>query len=196
MTDNASNLEKWRFGNSALRLAPGAFLIIWCDEQPAQGALHAGFKLSKSGEYIAIVDTNGSAIIDSITFGPQTTNITYGRFPDGGTVWKNLNPTPGGQNFVTGVKETQTIKVFSLRQNYPNPFNPETMITYALPESGEVSFRVYDIVGNEVAKLVAGEQTSGEHSVRFSGRNLASGIYFAVLRTSYGMKCIKLQLLK
>jgi spore coat protein CotH len=196
MTDNASNLKKWRFGSASLPLAPGAFVIIWCDEQPTQGALHAGFKLSKSGEYIALVDTNGSSLIDSITFGPQTTNVSYGRYPDAGTTWKQMTPTPGALNYVTAIKDKQIIKEFILKQNFPNPFNPETMIIYSLTESGKVSLKVYDIVGNEVGNLVADIQTSGEHSVRFSGRNLASGVYFAVLRTNYGMKCIKLQLLK
>jgi spore coat protein CotH len=196
MTDNASNLKKWRFGSASLPLAPGAFVVVWCDEQPAQGALHAGFKLSKSGEYIALVDTNGSTIIDSITFGPQNTNITYGRYPDGSTTWRYLYPTPGAPNFVTEVKEKLTVREFSLKQNYPNPFNPETVISYSLANSGSVSLKVYDIVGNEVGNLISGVQTAGEHSVRFSGHNLASGIYFAVLRTNSGMKCIKLQLLK
>ncbi len=196
LTDNASNLKKWRFGSTSLPLAPGAFIVIWCDEQPAQGALHAGFKLSKSGEYIALVDTNGSTIIDSITFGPQTTNISYGRYPDGGTTWKSLSPTPGAANLVTEIKEPIIAKEFSLKQNYPNPFNPETMITYSLTGSGIVTLKVYDIVGNEIGTLVSGLQTAGEHSVRFSGRNLASGVYFAVLKTNEGMKSIKLQLLK
>jgi hypothetical protein len=196
MTDNASSLKKWRFGTAPILMAPGAFVIIWCDEQPAQGALHAGFKLSKSGEYIALVDTNGTSIIDSIIFGPQTTNLSYGRYPDAGTVWKQMTPTPGVLNYLTAVKDKQIVNEFILRQNYPNPFNPKTVINYSLSASSEVSLRVYDIMGNEITRLVSGIQTAGEHSVRFSGCNLASGIYFAVLKTNYGMKCIKLQLLK
>jgi hypothetical protein len=66
---------------------------------------------------------------------------------------------------------------FALFQNYPNPFNPETNITYHLPQDGEVSLKVFDIQGKEVATLVRGRQTAGVHRVRFKANHLPSGIY-------------------
>ena len=72
---------------------------------------------------------------------------------------------------------------FTLMQNYPNPFNPTTTIRYTLPQSAQVSVRVYNILGQEVAQLNNELQTAGVHETVWSGRNtsgqiVASGVYF------------------
>ena len=78
-----------------------AFLLIWCDGQPDQGPLHTGFKLSASGEQIGLYDPTGDAL-DELTFGPQNTDVSYGRTPDGGSTWVYFTtPTPGASNTVT-----------------------------------------------------------------------------------------------
>ncbi|MCL6099457.1 MAG: laminin G [Bacteroidetes bacterium] len=56
---------------------------------------------------------------------------------------------------------------FQLYQNYPNPFNPETVISYRLSAAGNVSLKVYDILGREVATLVHEYQTAGIHNYKF-----------------------------
>ncbi len=76
------------------------------------------------------------------------------------------------------------MKSFSLEQNYPNPFNPSTVISYQLPVIGNVSLRVYDILGSEVATLVNEEQQPGYYEVTFNGSNLAGGMY--IYRLSAG----------
>ena len=68
-------------------------------------------------------------------------------------------------------------KEFKLFQNYPNPFNPSTTIKFGLPEQGFVDLRVYNILGQEVAKLVNKELTAGYHEVNFGYNNITSGIY-------------------
>jgi hypothetical protein len=68
-----------------------------------------------------------------------------------------------------------------LIDNYPNPFNPETTIDFTVPESGNVHLSVVDLLGREVAVLVNESKISGTYSVRFDGRNQASGVYFTVL---------------
>ncbi len=73
---------------------------------------------------------------------------------------------------------------FLLGQNYPNPFNPSTSISYYLPVSGKVALKVYDMLGKEVATLVNGEITPGEHRVQFNAKNLPSGIYFYTIRAN------------
>jgi|GEM_PF-5944715 len=66
---------------------------------------------------------------------------------------------------------------FHLSQNYPNPFNPTTTIKFGLPEQGFVDLRVYNILGQEVARLVNKELAPGYHEVNFGYNNIASGIY-------------------
>jgi len=69
-------------------------------------------------------------------------------------------------------------KTCELNQNYPNPFNPGTAIRYQLSAFSQVSLRVYDVLGREVATLVNEKQNPGSHVVRFDGSRLASGVYF------------------
>jgi photosystem II stability/assembly factor-like uncharacterized protein len=67
---------------------------------------------------------------------------------------------------------------FELAQNYPNPFNPTTSIKFALPKSGFVSLKVYDIAGKEVATLVNEQLTAGTYEHNFNASALSSGVYF------------------
>ena len=63
-------------------------------------------------------------------------------------------------------------------QNYPNPFNPTTNIQFAIPHSGFVTLKVYDILVREVTTLVNEEKHSGTYTVNFDASNLSSGVYF------------------
>lgn len=76
------------------------FLLFWADSAPAQGPRHVNFALSASGEAIVLTDTaaNSYATIDSLSFGPQTKNISRGRTPDGGTMGALATPSPGVSN--------------------------------------------------------------------------------------------------
>jgi hypothetical protein len=67
---------------------------------------------------------------------------------------------------------------YRLYPAFPNPFNPSTTVSYTLPESGDVSVSVYDVLGRPITKLVDGFQTVGFHSILFVPRDLSSSIYF------------------
>ena len=84
---------------------------------------------------------------------------------------------------ITGVQKIteQNPESFNLYQNYPNPFNPATTISYKLSESSLVKLNVYDILGNEIDKLVNERQNAGEHTLSFNGSKLSSGTYFLKL---------------
>jgi archaellum component FlaG (FlaF/FlaG flagellin family) len=67
---------------------------------------------------------------------------------------------------------------FSLKQNYPNPFNPVTTIEYQVASSSNVSIKVYDLIGREIAVLVNEAKQPGVYQISFSSENFASGVYF------------------
>ncbi len=73
---------------------------------------------------------------------------------------------------------------FNLAQNYPNPFNPSTNIEFKIPESGDVSLKVYNVLGKEVLTLINEQKNAGTYSMKFNPESdkLSSGIYFYVLK--------------
>jgi hypothetical protein len=68
-----------------------------------------------------------------------------------------------------------------LYQNYPNPFNPITFIKYYLPQSGNISLKIYNLLGQEIAILADGYKTAGEHVARWNARDLPSSVYICRL---------------
>jgi uncharacterized lipoprotein YddW (UPF0748 family) len=86
--------------------------------------------------------------------------------------------------------------VFELGQNYPNPFNPTTTIRFAVPQSGPVSLRVYDMLGREVAVLLDAPLAPGYYAGQFDGHGLSSGIYFYRLVAPGFVETRKMQLIK
>lgn len=85
---------------------------------------------------------------------------------------------------------------YALDQNYPNPFNPTTMIEFALPKTGEVHLKVYDILGRVVTELISDNLSAGYHKIEFNASNLASGIYFYSLKAGDFVAVKKLMLIK
>ncbi len=85
---------------------------------------------------------------------------------------------------------------FALNQNYPNPFNPTTTISFALPKAAPVTLTVYNVIGQEVARLVDGSLPAGPHQVTFDAVNMASGIYFYRLQTDGFSEQRKMVLMK
>ena len=111
---------------------------------------------------------------------------------------------------------------FELLQNYPNPFNPTTTIFYVIASpdlsgrgnlsngqqqiassqaprndrSVQVSLKIYDALGCEVATLVNAKQTVGKYSIQFDGLNLPSGVYFYTLRAGNFVQTRKMVLMK
>jgi len=73
-------------------------------------------------------------------------------------------------------------KQFIQLDNYPNPFNPATHIRFNLPGPMKITVAIYDVRGSLVQTLLSQHMKGGEHSLRFEGHNLASGVYVCVLK--------------
>jgi fibronectin type 3 domain-containing protein len=81
--------------------------------------------------------------------------------------------------FVLGVQSLEIPKAYALHQNYPNPFNPTTTIGFDLPVAATVSLKVFNILGQEVARVVDAQPfEAGAQSISFDANKLPSGIYF------------------
>jgi len=98
--------------------------------------------------------------------------------------------TPGEYNsdvLVSAELETSVDlpKGIILEQNFPNPFNPTTVISYQVADFSDVSLRVYDALGREVASLVDEYQQSGAYQVVFDASSLSSGVYIYQLRSGF-----------
>jgi len=98
LTDNMGFPTKWQMPAGNL-LAPGGSLIIWADNEPGDGPLHATFKLSASGESVGLFAPDGFTLLDGYTFGEQDADITTGRLFDGNPLRVSLlDPSPGAPN--------------------------------------------------------------------------------------------------
>jgi len=116
----------------------------------------------------------------------------YRRFPESGHFSIDLHD-------ITQLDDAENeiqIYAWTLSQNYPNPFNPETKISYSLKEAGNVELIVYDVLGNEVAKLVNEHKPAGSYEVSFNGVNLPSGVYIYRIKAGNFSHSRKMILLK
>ncbi|MCB0747475.1 MAG: CotH kinase family protein [Ignavibacteriae bacterium] len=186
LSDDGDDLSQWSFPDTTI--SAKGYLIVWADNDEDQKGLHANFKLSGSGETIYLSNSD-TTIIDEISYAEQTTDLSTGRYPNGTGPFVQMTPTFGIENIdgITSVEDNQLElpSSYSLEQNYPNPFNPSTQITVSIPESGNYSLKIYNILGQEVATLLSDQINAGTYTFDFDASNLhagwqglTSGIYF------------------
>jgi spore coat protein CotH len=97
LSDNLANPDAWQFAEGTV-IDAGGFLVVWADNDPEKGPMHANFGLNASGEAVGLFASDGETEIDSIVFNAQLNDVSYGRLPDGSANWTCLTPTPGSQN--------------------------------------------------------------------------------------------------
>ena len=102
ITDDLSDLTVWQIPTTfpdSTTIPPGGFIFLLGDKNTDTGILHVNLKLSGSGEQIGLTASNGTSIIDSLTYTAQAADTSYGRFPDGSDNWQLFTtPTPGASN--------------------------------------------------------------------------------------------------
>lgn len=167
-------------GNYELSELNGGFMLVWAFQD------NNGDSLPGPDEpfYIhpEIVMVNDGAVTSNINLEipQQTTDIT------------TANPPL----ILAGA-----IQDFRLEQNYPNPFNAETNIKYYLPQSGRVTFSIFNSLGEAIQHTELGTQAAGHHMIHWNGKNnvaqdMPSGVYFYRIKTGNFTAMKKLLLLR
>jgi hypothetical protein len=88
------------------------------------------------------------------------------------------------------------VEGFELNQNYPNPFNPATTIEFSIPQQSQVTMKVFDVLGHEVAELVNEKKDAGNYSVSWDAGQFPSGLYFYILRAGDRLETKRMILMK
>ena len=113
--------------------------------------------------------------------------------------WADWAEVVVAAELVTGIENnsySHLPKGFILYQNFPNPFNPSTNLSYSTKQSGLVTLKVYDVLGNEIETLVNEEKPVGSYELNWNAANLPSGVYFFRLQAGSYVQTRKMILLK
>ena len=178
LSDELDDATKHRFvSDDSTKIPAHGFILLYADNEPGQGSTHVSFKLDAGGDNLVLTAPDAFTIIDSVSFGFQVSDTSYGRYPDGSPSWEYFSyTTPGASNVHIDLGE---VPVSSTLQVYPNP-----VANGIIHFSEAASFRLYDEIGQELMRKE--NVTSADLSA------LMKGIYF--MRTDDGttLRVIKL----
>lgn len=162
-----------------------------------QGSLLPGYPIVTPAPQSVVFSNSYAPLVDDID-GDSLVELAY--LGDAGQVyvWDHDASSRGGKNFGRFMADNKNSSIFidpniptdvddgptslpdqfTLGQNYPNPFNPETTIPFSLPTRSQVRLEVFNVLGQRVTTLLNEPMAAGEHTIRFDGAALASGMYF------------------
>jgi len=181
LSDNSNIPAKWPLPD--VIIPADGYLVIWADEDSQQNGYHANFRLSSLGEEV-ILAYGDSTIIDSVSFGVQTANASYGRYPNGIGDFTALIPTIGANNDYADVDEKFVENQFSC---FPNPFGNRIVIKHQL--SKKSTLELIDISGR---LLMRQSILKDETSIVLNTSSLAKGVYFIKLYNTDYIESIKI----
>jgi hypothetical protein len=188
-TSNAGN--SWMPVNKGLQSLDIRSLVINANDNIWAGTKNGVFHSVDDGNNWLQINTGLPSIdIQALAINPATGRVFVGMTNAG--VFRSIEPT-------TSIFEEISEKLplaFSLKQNYPNPFNPATMIEFSLPRSGYVTLKIYNLLGEEIAVLVAEHRTAGKHQIEWNPKELPSGVYLYRLQTEELTKTKKLTIIR
>jgi hypothetical protein len=196
LSDELGILSKWSFPPGST-LDPGEFLVVYEDA--------LGFGFSSNGTEVIMLSSPDSLLgLDYYDFGPQSQDISEGRFSDGDPVWQFFTePSPGTANIGgVGVEETVFAAApLRILGNFPNPFNPRTEIHFEISRSSEVTLQVFSAEGRALRHLECGRMEAGRHIIAWNGlddggHSMPSGVYFVRIQAAKQISVAKMTLLK
>lgn len=166
--------------------SPDSFDGSMAPDAPGDLILAAGSK----GQFISIVPSEDLILIRI----GNSSDSSLAPINFHNEIWKRMQKIRGLS--AVGSEEGAESIEFSLHQNYPNPFNPATRIEYSIQGSGNVSLKVFNTLGQEVATLVDSYKSAGSHYISFDASSLTTGVYFYTLSTPEATSTKKMLLLK
>ncbi len=181
LSDNATNPTKWQFPAGTTIPANG-YLVVWAYDTTYSGALYASWALSKDGEHIRL-STPDQTVMDSVTFGPQVTNRTVARIPNGtGEFTSSCRPTLGQANNCAGTSLKGERVVEARALELARAGSGRIAARFTLEAPAPVRLSVHDVRGREVALLHEGRLAAGVHHRVFDAGRLPAGTYWFRLR--------------
>jgi hypothetical protein len=176
LSDDGTDLTQWSFP-SGTSIEANGYLIVWADGDDEQEGLHASFKLSASGETIYLVNTNGE-IEDEITYEEQTTDVSYGRYPNGTGDFETMTPTFNAENNSTTSVSDLDNDQLQLKAS-PNPTNDNFLLELDWTGSNQKTVNIYNLNGKVMYQNTLTENTTIDVS------NWNAGMYIVQIDQDY-----------
>jgi len=181
LSDDASDLLKWEFPDG-LTLAPDSYLIIWCDGDLEQTGLHADVKFSANGES-AILSYADGTIIEDITFGEQTEDLSYARIPNGTGDFIIKDPTFEYNNEL--ILNVNSFDILETLHYYPNLTTH--LLTIENPTGAIKSVKVQSVLG----QLLHSETWTSSSPIQLDFSGFSEGMYLVILNETKVIKILK-----
>ena len=202
LTDNLANPMKWQFPDTTL--AGKSFMLLWADEQAAQGPLHMAFKLGAGGEQLGLFAPQhlGTVPVDTLRVGAQTSDVSFGRNPDGGPAWEFLQqPSPGRSNAAASTvaepagRQHARPQSFHIESVQPNPARSATQLRLFVAQTGNYTLRIFDVSGREIRRQQYEFAHHGAQALLLPVSELKAGIYFVRMEGGKTAQAVKLMVL-
>jgi hypothetical protein len=181
LSDSYTNLQKWQFPSDT-SILPNGYLVVWADDDGQQKGLHASFKLSATGERIALTHAS-KGIFDTISFGSQSNDISMQRCQDvaGGFIF--ATPTfADSNNCTTSISEPESAFGISV---FPNPFFEKLNV-----QSGNMTIQSIRII-NMTGQIMFQQTDCNSNNIELALNQFPKGLYMIVLNGVISKKIVK-----
>ncbi|MBC8045334.1 MAG: CotH kinase family protein, partial [Fimbriimonadaceae bacterium] len=182
LSDDFSNPSKWKLPE--INLQPDNYILLWADNDTDQGDDHCDFKLSSSGEELGLFAgvSDYFSVIDTITFGGQSANISLGRLPNGTGNFTFLPvPSPGMNNGHVLPEDTVINFAFYI---LGNPYTNTSSLLLQLTKLSEIKIDIYSISGQHMESVENKILDTGNYFYTVNTMKFGKGIYFVRLETN------------
>lgn len=170
LSDSTGYLEKWLFPAGTL-MAPHSYLIVWTDDDEEQVFHHSNFNLSAIGEPLYL--SMGGQVLDQMMLPIQSSDISYGRYPNATGNWTYMFTTFAAPNSISTGADHEDVESWSV---YPNPCGDQLSI-----QSPDAAARSFEIVSMDGKILSTG--LIGLNGWQMDMSSLPSGNYFIIVKT-------------